>query len=116
MLDTLFDIRYTVPRDEARSTRNAKKLLARYGDVHVKKAKIIYSLTQGENTMADANDKVGSNVEGSWFVDSQCIDCDLCRTTAPNNFQQNADDGYSYVFKQPENDEETKLCQEALDE
>jgi ferredoxin len=65
--------------------------------------------------MADANDKVGTNVEGKWYVDSQCIDCDLCRTTAPGNFKQNEDEGYSYVFKQPEGEEE-KQCQEALDE
>lgn len=66
--------------------------------------------------MADAADKVGSNVEGKWFVDSQCIDCDLCRTTAPENFKQNADEGYSFVYKQPEGEEQEKLCQEAMDE
>ncbi len=66
--------------------------------------------------MADSKDKVPDNVAGAWYVDRQCIDCDLCRTTAPQNFKQNPDEGYSYVFKQPENDEEAKLCQEAMDE
>ncbi len=66
--------------------------------------------------MADSTDKVTDNVDGPWFVDSNCIDCDLCRQTAPDNFERNEDDGYTYVSKQPENDEETELCQEALEE
>lgn len=66
--------------------------------------------------MANKTDKNLDSVGGKWYVDSQCIDCDLCRTTAPNNFKQNPDEGYSFVYKQPENDEELKLCQEALEE
>lgn len=66
--------------------------------------------------MADPKDKVADSVTGSWYVDTQCIDCDLCRTTAPANFKQNPDEGYSYVYKQPAGDEEAKLCQEAMDE
>ncbi|MBU0742167.1 ferredoxin [bacterium] len=66
--------------------------------------------------MADSTDKVADNVDGPWFVDSNCIDCDLCRQTAPDNFERNEDDGYSYVYKQPENAEEEELCQEALEE
>jgi len=66
--------------------------------------------------MADAKDKVKDSIPGKWYVDSQCIDCDLCRTTAPNNFKQNPDEGYSFVYAQPTNDEEAKLCQEAMDE
>lgn len=66
--------------------------------------------------MANKVDSVKDNVPGAYYVDSQCIDCDLCRTTAPNNFKQNEDEGYSYVYKQPENEEEAKLCKEALEE
>lgn len=66
--------------------------------------------------MADPKDKVKDNTDGKWYVDSQCIDCDLCRTTAPNNFKQNPDEGYSFVYQQPVNDEDAKLCQEAMDE
>ena len=65
--------------------------------------------------MADVDDKVPGNVEGKYYVDSSCIDCDVCRTTAPNNFAANEDEGYSYVFKQPENDEEEEQCQEAME-
>lgn len=65
--------------------------------------------------MADCNDKVELNVPGKYYVDTTCIDCDVCRTTAPNNFKANEDEGYSYVFKQPENDDEEAQCQEAME-
>jgi ferredoxin len=63
--------------------------------------------------MANKNDKVPLNVPGKWYVDTSCIDCDVCRTTAPNNFRANEDEGYSYVYKQPETPEEEAQCQEA---
>ena len=65
--------------------------------------------------MADREDKVPENIDGKFYVDTQCIDCDLCRETAPENFQRNEDGGYSYVYKQPENDEEEALCAEAME-
>ena len=65
--------------------------------------------------MADLDDKLADNVAGKWYVDSNCIDCDVCRTTAPNNFEANEDEGYSFVSKQPENDEETELMEEAME-
>ncbi len=66
--------------------------------------------------MADCNDKLPDNVPGKYYVDSNCIDCDVCRTTAPNNFAANEDEGYSYVSKQPENEEEEAACQQAMEE
>ena len=36
--------------------------------------------------MADIANRYPENVTGKFFVDNQCIDCDLCRETAPNNF------------------------------
>jgi ferredoxin len=65
--------------------------------------------------MADREDKNPENVVGEFYVDSQCIDCDLCRETAPNNFMREDDEGYSYVFKQPENEEEREQCLEAME-
>ena len=63
--------------------------------------------------MADIANRYAENVVGKYFVDNQCIDCDLCRETAPNNFTRNDDGGYSYVFKQPENPDEEAQCKEA---
>ena len=64
--------------------------------------------------MADKNDKRPESVAGKFYVDSQCIDCDLCRETAPANFKRDDDGGHSYLYKQPESDEERALCEEAL--
>jgi ferredoxin len=66
--------------------------------------------------MADKTDKVPDSVDGSFYVDSNCIDCDLCRQTAPDNFERNEDEGYSFVSKQPENEEEEANCRDALEE
>ena len=66
-------------------------------------------------TTADPTDKVPGQAPGKYYVDSNCIDCDVCRTTAPNNFEANEDEGYSFVSKQPENDEETELMEEAME-
>ncbi len=66
--------------------------------------------------MADSSSKVDGNADGSFYVDSECIDCDLCRQTAPDNFERNEDEGYSYVSKQPENEDEEEACREAIEE
>jgi ferredoxin len=63
--------------------------------------------------MADAANKYSENAAGKYYVDNQCIDCDLCRETAPANFKRNDDGGYSVVYKQPESPDEEKLCKEA---
>ena len=63
--------------------------------------------------MADIANRYPINTAGKFYVDNQCIDCDLCRETAPNNFKRNEDGGYSYVFKQPGSPEEEGRCKEA---
>jgi ferredoxin len=65
--------------------------------------------------MSDASQKQPENVPGKWYVDVNCIDCDVCRETAPNNFTQQSKKGYSYVYKQPATPEEETQCQEALE-
>lgn len=65
--------------------------------------------------MANKEDRVPDNQFGAFYVDKQCIDCNLCRDTAPNNFKQNEEKGYSFVYKQPETDEERAQCQEAVE-
>jgi len=64
--------------------------------------------------VADPNEKVAENAPGIYYVDEQCIDCDVCRDTAPDNFTRSDDNGYSFVYKQPETDEERELSEEAL--
>ena len=64
--------------------------------------------------MALISDKLPENAPGKFFVDRQCIDCDVCRDTSPANFRRNDENGYSYVHKQPESEEEFELSEEAL--
>ena len=65
--------------------------------------------------MADPNDRVPGQVGGAFYVDTQCIDCDLCRETAPANFTRNDEEGFSFVNKQPENEGEASQCKDAMD-
>jgi ferredoxin len=65
--------------------------------------------------MAISADKWSSNVPGKYYVDQQCIDCDLCRETAPLNFKRDDEGGYSIVYKQPTTPEEVQQCEEALE-
>src|SRR3954447_16801366 len=65
--------------------------------------------------MADAANKYPENAPGTFYVDEQCIDCDLCRETAPANYKRNDDGGHSYVYKQAESPEEEALCKEAME-
>jgi ferredoxin len=69
--------------------------------------------TERDNFMADVANKYPENTGGKYYVDNQCIDCDLCRETAPDNFKRNDDGGYSFVYKQPESPEEEGRCKEA---
>ncbi len=66
--------------------------------------------------MADKNNKHPGQVAGPFYVDTSCIDCDLCRQTAPANFTRNEAGGFSYVFKQSENPEEEAKCKQAMEE
>lgn len=50
--------------------------------------------------MALAGLKLARNVDGDFFVDSTCIDCDLCRQIAPETFTSAGDQ--SIVYHQPE--------------
>ena len=64
--------------------------------------------------MADKSQKWKVNVPGKYYVDEQCIDCDLCRETAPEFFGRNDDGSYSFVCKQPTTPAEIEACEDAL--
>jgi ferredoxin len=65
--------------------------------------------------MADRNQKVPENVPGPFYVDITCIDCDQCRSTAPQFFTRHDENGYSYVYRQPVTPEEFILAREAME-
>ena len=51
--------------------------------------------------MANRNQKTPGNVPGAFYVDDSCIDCDMCRTVAPEFFSRFDEGGYSIVHHQP---------------
>jgi ferredoxin len=65
--------------------------------------------------MANISNKYPDNVGGRFYVDDQCIDCDLCRETAPDNFTRNEDGGFSFVYRQPTTPEQEAQCKEAME-
>jgi ferredoxin len=66
--------------------------------------------------MSDITQRVPESVPGRFYVDRTCIDCDLCRETAPENFTRRDDEGYSFVFRQPRSAAEENACLAALEE
>ena len=66
--------------------------------------------------MADKNDKYPTNAAGKFYTDTQCIDCDLCRQTAPANMNRDDDKGWTFVTRQPETPEETEQMIQAMEE
>lgn len=66
--------------------------------------------------MADRTHKPPENVKGRFYVDSTCIDCDLCRETAPETFRRNDEEGHSYVYHQPGDPAQEAAARAALDE
>jgi ferredoxin len=65
--------------------------------------------------MADKSKKWSNNAAGKYFVDDQCIDCDACRTEAPDNFIRDDEHGYSFVSKQPSGPDEEARCKAAME-
>jgi ferredoxin len=63
--------------------------------------------------MATLADRLSLNVAGRFFVDSSCIDCDQCRTEAPEFFGRDGDNGTSFVQRQPVTAEEIELVKQA---
>jgi ferredoxin len=65
--------------------------------------------------MANLSERQEINHVGKFYVTTACIDCDLCRETAPAFFTRSEDSGYSYVQNQPGTEEENDLCMEAAE-
>ena len=63
--------------------------------------------------MATITDRLPINVAGRFYVDSSCIDCDQCRTEAPEFFGRDTENGTSYVMRQPVTSDELAEVQAA---
>lgn len=65
--------------------------------------------------MPDRNARLPENVAGRFYVDRYCVDCEVCRDIAPDNFKRIAAKRYVIAYKQPGNAEQERLCREAMD-
>ena len=65
--------------------------------------------------MADRNCKQPWNAPGAFYVDDTCGDCDYCREVAPEFFARDEDAGASYIYAQPQSDEDIEKALEALE-
>ena len=64
--------------------------------------------------MANPTDRFFRNVPGSFYNDDTCTDCGLCPEIAPGIFRRDDEHGQSYVWQQPQTDEERALAREAV--
>jgi glyoxylase-like metal-dependent hydrolase (beta-lactamase superfamily II)/ferredoxin len=62
--------------------------------------------------MADQAKRLSTNIDGNFFVDSTCINCDTCRQLAPKSFVENGE--YSSVYQQPGTESERFQSFQAL--
>jgi len=62
--------------------------------------------------MADRTKRLSTNVDGNFFVDATCINCDTCRQLAPTSFREEGD--YSAVVRQPKGDAQLHQAYQAL--
>lgn len=62
--------------------------------------------------MANLKKRLSTNVDGDFFVDSTCIDCDTCRQLAPETFADSGD--FSYVYAQPQSPETLRKATQAM--
>jgi len=65
--------------------------------------------------MANRNQKTPENVPGLYYVDDSCIDCDMCRTIAPEFLSRFDNGGYTIVHRQPVTSDELAKAEEARD-
>jgi ferredoxin len=64
--------------------------------------------------MPNPIEKNPGNAPGPFYVDSTCIDCDMCRELAPSSFRRNDEIGLSIVFHQPVSALEREQARHAL--
>ena len=65
--------------------------------------------------MAELHHRYAQNAPGIYYVDRECIDCDLCRHHASEFFARNDAEAHSFVVRQPETAEEIAVCEDAMD-
>jgi ferredoxin len=73
---------------------------------------LIKLLNNGKQIMAHIANRRIENIDGDFYVDSSCIDCDTCRWMAPTVFDRSGD--MSAVYHQPLDSAERLAAMQAL--
>ncbi len=63
--------------------------------------------------MAELHHRYSLNAPGVYYVDRECIDCELCSHHVPDLFARNDTGAHSFVIRQPATSEEIASCEEA---
>jgi ferredoxin len=71
-------------------------------------------MTPTREQLWDFRQRDQNAVRGPIWVDTLCMDCDLCREIAPTLFRRNNQEAVSYVFKQPESENERRQAEDAI--
>jgi ferredoxin len=57
---------------------------------------------------------IKENAPGKYYIIDKCIGCSLCYELSPRNFSMNLEEGYDFVFRQPETQEDEARCLKAM--
>ena len=93
-------------------------LFANDGVITTDQSVLCNSCNESHASLEEAQDsfrhRLPENVPGKYYVTKHCMDCDLCRETAPAIFARHDPGGYSYVRTQPRTPEEVALMSECV--
>ncbi len=65
--------------------------------------------------MAEKHKKLSENIPGKYYIDNECINCELCVEIAPDFFKLDESSQNQYVYKQPLLPKEIIIMKEAMD-
>ena len=67
------------------------------------------------DAMAEKSKRLPENVVGKYYIDSECINCDLCIEIAPSFFKKGEDSQNQFVYQQPSLPSEILKIKEAME-
>ena len=60
-------------------------------------------------------ERYSDNAPGRWYVNEECIHCDLCEEHAPAHFRTSEQGDHHIVYRQPQTADEEAAAEEAMD-
>ena len=67
-----------------------------------------------QGTLPSIKQRIKENAPGKYYIIDKCIGCSLCYELSPRNFSMNLEEGYDFVFRQPETQEDEARCLKAM--